>query len=47
MSNIAWRTRSDVGLVSEPGGACNFLPRHAPAMMRTKRPRKQKEVFLS
>jgi hypothetical protein len=31
---MAWRTRSDVGLVSVPGGACSFRPRHAPAMMR-------------
>ncbi len=39
MSNNAWRTRSAVGLVAVPDGACNERPRHSPAMMRIQRGR--------
>ena len=34
MSKRAWRTRSAVGLVSNPGGAINVRPRQAPATIR-------------
>ena len=34
MLNSASRTRSDVGRVASPGGACSRLPRQSPAMIR-------------